>query len=72
MDKKASDATSGIMMALYTRIHDEHWLRDKLEEGRIVVLEDEFIWGVHQFITRIGKGTKRWMRISTDTVKNTQ
>ena len=34
-------------MAFYTRIHEEHWLRDRLEDGRIVILEDESIWEVH-------------------------
>ena len=28
-------------MAVYTRTHEEHWLRDKLEEGRILILDDE-------------------------------
>jgi hypothetical protein len=56
-------------MAFYTRIHEEHWLRDKLEEGRIVVLEDESIWEVHPSDRQI---TKRWLRISTITLKHTQ
>lgn len=56
-------------MAVYTRIHEEHWLRDKLEEGRIVVLEDESTWEVHPSDRQI---TKRWLRMSTITVKQTQ
>ena len=48
-------------MAFYTRIHEEHWLRDKLEEGKIVILEDESIWEVHPSDRQI---TKRWLRIS--------
>ena len=56
-------------MAFYTRIHEEHWLRDKLEEGRIVILEDESIWEVHPSDREI---TKRWLRISTITVKYTE
>ena len=54
-------------MAFYTRPHEEHWLRDKLEEGRIVILEDESIWEVHPS----GRGpiTKRWLRISTVTMQ---
>jgi hypothetical protein len=56
-------------MAFYTKIHDEHWLRDKLEEGRIVVLEDESIWEVHPSDR---ERTKRWLRISTITVKHTE
>jgi hypothetical protein len=56
-------------MAFYTKIHNEHWLRDKLEEGRIVVLEDESIWEVHPSDRQ---RTKHWLRISTVTVKYTQ
>ena len=56
-------------MAFYTKTHDEHWLRDKLEEGRIVVLEDESIWEVHPLDRLI---TSRWLRISTITVTYTQ
>ena len=56
-------------MAFYTRTHEEHWLRDKLEEGRILILEDESIWEVHPSDREI---TKRWLRISTITVKDTE
>ena len=56
-------------MAFCTRPHEEHWLRDKLEEGRIVILEDESIWEVHPSDRQI---TKRWLRISTVTMKNTE
>ncbi len=56
-------------MAFYTKIREEHWLRDKLEEGRIVILEDESIWEVHPWDRQI---TKRWLRISTITVKHTE
>lgn len=55
-------------MAFYTKIHDEHWLRDRLEEGRIVVLEDESMWEVHPSDR---PRTKLWLRISTVTVKYT-
>jgi len=41
------------ILAFYTRIHEEHWLRDKLEEGRIVILEDESIWEVHPWDRRV-------------------
>jgi hypothetical protein len=57
------------ILAFYTRIHEEHWLRDKLEEGRIVILEDESIWEVHPSDRQI---TKRWLRISTINVKHTE
>ncbi|MGA2103459.1 MAG: hypothetical protein ABSG34_20265 [Candidatus Sulfotelmatobacter sp.] len=56
-------------MAVYTKIHEEHWLRDKLDAGRIVVLEDESIWEVHPSDRMV---TRRWLRISTITVKHTQ
>ena len=56
-------------MAFYTRTHEEHWLRDKIEEGRILILEDESIWEVHPSDREI---TKRWLRISTITVKDTE
>ena len=56
-------------MAFYTRIHEEHWLFDKLEEGRIVILEDDSIWEVHSSDWQI---TKHWLRISTITVKDTE
>lgn len=54
---------------IYTRIHEEHWLRDKMEEGRIVVLEDESIWEVHPSDRLTTRG---WLRISTITVKQSQ
>ena len=28
-------------MTIYTRTHEEHWLRDKQEEGRVMVLDDD-------------------------------
>ena len=56
-------------MAFYNRTHEEHWLRDKLEDGRLVILEDNSIWEVHPSDRQI---TKRWLRISTITVKNTE
>ena len=56
-------------MAFYNRVHEEHWLRDKLEDGRIAILEDNSIWEVHPSGRQI---TKRWLRISTITVKNTE
>jgi hypothetical protein len=58
----------GAILAFYTRIREEHWLRDKLEEGKIVILEDESIWEVHPSDRQI---TKRWLRMSTITVKHT-
>jgi len=57
------------IMAFYTRIHEEHWLRDKLEEGRTLILDDESIWEVHPSDREM---TQRWLRISTITVKATE
>ncbi len=56
-------------MAFYTRIHEEHWLRDKLEEGRTLILDDESIWEVHPSDREI---TQRWLRVSSITVKATE
>jgi hypothetical protein len=56
-------------MAFYPRIHQEHWLFDKLEDGRLVILEDDSIWEVHPSDREI---TTHWLRISTITVKDTE
>ncbi len=56
-------------MAFYTRTNEEHWLRDKLEEGRTLILDDESIWEVHPSDREI---TQRWLRISSITVKATE
>jgi hypothetical protein len=56
-------------MAFYNRIHEEHWLFDKLEDGRLVILEDDSIWEVHPSEREI---TTHRLRISTITVKNTE
>ncbi len=58
-----------VILAFYTRIHEEHWLRDKVEEGRIVILEDESVWEIHPSDRQI---TKRWLRISTINVKQVE
>lgn len=55
-------------MSIYPRARDEHWLRDKLEEGRIVVLDDESLWEVHPSDR---PATGRWLRLSTITVRHT-
>lgn len=56
-------------MPLYARAREEHWLRDKQEEGKIVILEDESVWEVHPSDRPV---TTRWLRISTITVNPTQ
>ena len=56
-------------MVFYPRTRDEHWLRDKHDECKIVVLEDESMWEVHP-ADRLT--TSRWLRISTITVNCTR
>jgi hypothetical protein len=63
----ASQNSRSAILAFYTRILEEHWLRDKIEEGRIVILEDESVWEIHASDRQI---TKRWLRISTINVKH--
>lgn len=56
-------------MVFYAKARQEHWLRDKQEEGRIVVLEDDSRWEIsppHRAMTA------RWLRISTIVVEPTQ
>jgi len=41
-------------MTFYDRIRQEHWLRDKQDEGKGLILNDDSVWKVHpsdQFIT---------------------
>ena len=45
-------------MPFYTRAREEHWLRDKQEEGKIVILEDESVWEVHPSDRPV---TTRWL-----------
>ena len=56
-------------MTIYTRTHEEHWLRDKQEEGRVMVLDDDSRWEIHPSDRPVAA---RWLRISTITVKPTQ
>jgi len=69
LKKGESKAESCTAMAIYTREREEHWLRDKQEEGRIVILEDESVWEVHPSDR---DATARWLRMSTITVKGSQ
>jgi hypothetical protein len=34
-------------MAFYSRTREEHWLRDKHDDGIVVILEDDSMWEVH-------------------------
>ena len=56
-------------MAFYSGIRQEHWLRDKRDEGALVVLEDGSIWEIDPSDR---SKTVRWLRISTITVERTQ
>jgi hypothetical protein len=58
-------------MPHYLRFDEEHWLRDKQDDGKIVILEDESVWEVHPMDRA---AAARWLRISTITVavKDTQ
>jgi hypothetical protein len=65
MNRRAAPLTSN-----YERdTVQEHWLHDKLEEGRILILEDESIWEIHPSDRHTAQ---HWLRISTIMVKYTQ
>ncbi len=55
--------------SFYTRTRQEHWLSDKHEDGRVIILEDESMWDVHPSDRPI---TARWLRMSTIIVEHTQ
>ena len=52
--------------ASYAQAHQEHWLRDKQEEGGIVLLEDDSLWEISPPDRR---KTARWLRVSTIAVE---
>jgi hypothetical protein len=54
-------------MTFYKRTRDEHWLRDKQDQG--LILEDNSIWEVHPSDRSL---TSRWLRGSTIYVEQTQ
>jgi hypothetical protein len=56
-------------VAFYTRTREEHWLRDKHEDGIAVILEDESMWEIYPSDHVI---TSRWLRMSTIIVEHTQ
>lgn len=56
-------------MSFYAKANKEHWLRDRQDEGRIVILEDESVWEIHPSDRAM---TARWLRISTIEVKRTE
>ena len=56
-------------MSFYERIRTEHWLRDKREEGTVLLLDDDSVWEIHPSDNSI---TARWLRGSTIYVEETQ
>ena len=52
-------------MPHYLKFDEEHWLRDKQHDGKIIILEDESVWEVHPMDRA---AAARWLRISTITV----
>ena len=57
------------LMTFYPRVRQEHWLRDKQDEGKGLILNDDSIWEIDprdRFLT------KRWLRGSTIIVEYTQ
>jgi hypothetical protein len=57
------------LMTSYKRTRDEHWLRDKQEQGQRLILEDESTWEIHPSDRPIAA---RWLRGSTIYVEQTQ
>lgn len=56
-------------MAFYTRARQEHWLHDKDDEGRTLILEDESKWEINPSDrSRVA----HWLSMSTMTVEHTQ
>jgi RecB family endonuclease NucS len=56
-------------MSFYEGIRQEHWLRDKQDEGKNLILNDDSSWEVHpseRFMTA------RWLRGSTIIVEYTE
>ena len=56
-------------MTFYTRIREEHWLRDKQDQGQSVTLEDDSIWEIHPQDRSVAA---RWLRGSTIYIEQTQ
>ena len=56
-------------MTFYPRTRDEHWLRDKQDQGIGLTLEDNSIWEVHPSDRSLAS---RWLRGSTICVEKTQ
>jgi hypothetical protein len=65
----ASGLTPSFFMTLYERNRQEHWLRDKQDEDKSLILNDDSVLegdARNQFLT------KRWLRGSTIVVEYTE
>ena len=65
----SSTQIPGSAVTFYERIRQEHWLRDKQDEGKILILDDDSTWEVNprdQFVTKL------WLRGSTIMVEYTE
>lgn len=56
-------------MTFYERILGEHWLRDKQDEGKNLILNDDSLWEVD---ARDRFLTGRWLRGSTIIIEYTE
>ena len=56
-------------MSFCRRIHFEHWLRDKQDDGQSLILEDDSTWDTHPSDR---PRTAIWLRGSTIYVEETQ
>ena len=56
-------------MTFYERIRQEHWLRDKQDEGKSLILNDDSSWEVQPSERVIAA---RWLRGSTIIVEYTE
>ena len=62
----AEDATPSARMRFYDRTRQEHWLLDKQDDGKKLILNDDSSWEV-QPSERVT--TARWLRGSTIVVE---
>jgi len=56
-------------MTFYERIRQEHWLRDKQDEGRSLIFNDDSSWEVQPSDRVVAA---RWLRGSTIMVEYTE
>ena len=65
----AEGVTPFARMTFYERIRQEHWLRDKQDEGKNLILNDDSSWEVQPSERVIAA---RWLRGSTIIVEYTE